>query len=163
MQYENIFGDDFQWNQVSCQHLFRSGGGMHPLHPPHVSAAAHNLPIERRTLYHWAIAAPAKSSSAMPRCQEMLWCAVGALLRNQRYEKRDWASYDYLPWFHAKIFIRFWEEGQYKRKTTGALTFLQSAVDCHLCPLCKELLIEMAETALSGEEGVGTGTHLAPK
>jgi len=21
-------------NQVSCQHLFRSGGGMHPLHPP---------------------------------------------------------------------------------------------------------------------------------
>jgi len=23
---------------VSCQHLFRSGGGMHPLHPPPVSA-----------------------------------------------------------------------------------------------------------------------------
>ena len=24
MQYKNIFGDDFQLNQVSCQHLFRS-------------------------------------------------------------------------------------------------------------------------------------------
>ena len=42
-----------------------------------------------RTLYHWAIAAAAKSSSPMPRCQEMLWCAVGALLRNQRYKKKD--------------------------------------------------------------------------
>jgi len=40
----------------------------------------HNLPIERRTLYHWAIAAPAKYSSPMPRCQDvqLLWCAVGA-------------------------------------------------------------------------------------
>ena len=27
MQYKIIFGDDFQWNQVSCQHLFGSGGG----------------------------------------------------------------------------------------------------------------------------------------
>jgi len=27
VQYKNIFGDDFQWNQVSCQHLYRSGGG----------------------------------------------------------------------------------------------------------------------------------------
>jgi len=50
---------------------------------------SHNLPVERRTLYHWAIAAAAKSSSPMPQCQEMLWCAVGALLRNQRYEKKD--------------------------------------------------------------------------
>jgi len=30
-----------------------------------------NLSIERRTLYHWTIAAAAKSSSPMPRCQEM--------------------------------------------------------------------------------------------
>jgi len=28
VQYKNIFGDDFKLNQVSCQHLFRSGGGM---------------------------------------------------------------------------------------------------------------------------------------
>jgi len=27
---------------------------------------------------------PTKCSSPMPRCQVMLWCAVGALLRNQR-------------------------------------------------------------------------------
>jgi len=40
-------------------------------------------------LHHLAIAAPAKSSSPMSRCQEMLWCAVGALLRNQRYAKED--------------------------------------------------------------------------
>jgi len=38
---------------------------------------------------HWAIAAPAKPSSLMPRCQGMLRCAVGALLRNQRYERKD--------------------------------------------------------------------------
>jgi len=30
---QKYLGDDFQLNQVSCQHLFRSGGGMHPLHP----------------------------------------------------------------------------------------------------------------------------------
>jgi len=47
----------------------------------------HNLPIERRTLYDWAIATPAKSSSPMLGIRIML-CAVGALLRNQRYEKR---------------------------------------------------------------------------
>ena len=82
-----------------------------------------NLPIERRTLYHWVVAATAKSSSPMPGWQEMLWCAIGALLRNQRYEKKDWASLDYLPWFQAKIFIRFWEEGQYKPKRAGALMF----------------------------------------
>jgi len=35
-------------------------------------------------LYHWAIATPTKSLSPMPRCQVMLWCAVGELLRNQR-------------------------------------------------------------------------------
>jgi len=44
----------------------------------------HNLPIDRWSLYHWAIVAPSKSSSTMPRCQRMLWCAVGELLRNQR-------------------------------------------------------------------------------
>jgi len=27
VQYKNIFGDNFQWNQVPCQHLFRPGGG----------------------------------------------------------------------------------------------------------------------------------------
>jgi len=30
------------------------------------------------------IATPAKLSSPMPRCQVMLWCVVGELLRNQR-------------------------------------------------------------------------------
>jgi len=54
-----------------------------------VCELSHNLPIERRTLYHWAIAAAAKSSSPMPTCQEMLWCAVGMLLRKQTYEKKD--------------------------------------------------------------------------
>jgi len=39
--------------------------------------------------YHWATAAPAKCSSPMPRCQVMLWCAVGALLKKQRYKKKD--------------------------------------------------------------------------
>jgi len=50
--------------------------------------------------------------------------AVGALLRDQRYEKKYQDSIDYLPWFHAKFFIRFGEEGQYKPKTTVVLTFL---------------------------------------
>jgi len=49
----------------------------------------HNLPVERRTLYHWTIAAAEKSSSPMLRCQEMLLRAVGALLRNQRYKNKD--------------------------------------------------------------------------
>jgi len=33
VQYKNISRDDFQWNQMSCQHLFRPGAGMHLLHP----------------------------------------------------------------------------------------------------------------------------------
>jgi len=33
--------------------------------------------------YHWAIVAPAQSSSPIPACQVMLWCDGGALLRNQ--------------------------------------------------------------------------------
>jgi len=32
--------EGFQWNQVSCQHLFRSGRGIHPLHPPCVRACS---------------------------------------------------------------------------------------------------------------------------
>jgi len=43
---------------------------------PRPRIISHNLPIERRTLNHWAIAAPTKSSSPMPRCQVMLWCQV---------------------------------------------------------------------------------------
>ena len=35
-----------------------------------------------------------------------------------------------------------------------------SAVECYLFPLCKGLLTEMAEMALFGEEGVGTGAQL---
>jgi len=69
----------------------------------------HNLPVERRTVYHWASSARAKSSSPMPRCQVMLRCAVGALLRNQRHEKKNQASFDYLPWFHAKPFLSDFE------------------------------------------------------
>jgi len=43
VQYKNIFGNDFQWNQVSCQHLFRSGGGdASPTSPP-VSAPGHGI------------------------------------------------------------------------------------------------------------------------
>jgi len=38
-----------------------------------------------------------------------------------------------------------------------------SAVECHLFLLFKGLLTEMAEIALSGEEGVGTVAQLAPK
>jgi len=53
-------------------------------------------------------------------------------------------------------------EGQYKPKTAGVLTF-QSAVECHLFPLCKGLFTEMAEMALSGEEGVVTRAQLDPK
>jgi len=45
MQYKNIFGDDFQWNQVSYQHFFRSGGGMHPLHPPLCPRLVSNLHV----------------------------------------------------------------------------------------------------------------------
>jgi len=59
-------------------------------------------------------------------------------------------------------FIRFLEEEQYKPKTTGVLTFLVCG-QCHLFPLCKGIMIEVAEMALSGEEGVGTGAQLAPK
>ena len=40
----------------------------------------HNFPTERQTLCYWTIGAPAKSSSPMPGCPEMIWCAVGALL-----------------------------------------------------------------------------------
>jgi len=46
----------------------------------------------------------AELSSPMPRCQVMLWFDGGALLRNQRYEKKDYASLDYSPWFQAKLY-----------------------------------------------------------
>jgi len=62
-------------------------------------------------------------------------CALGALLTNQRYKKKDWASIDYLPWFHANFFIRFWEEEQYQPWTTGALmlAILPSNVTSFYC------------------------------
>jgi len=85
---------------------------------------SHNLSIERRPLYHSAIAAPAKSLSPMPRCQENVMCSWGVIEKPTIREKGLSQ-----PWLFAvisckKIFIRFWEEGQYKPKTTGALTFL---------------------------------------
>ena len=42
VQCKNMFGDDFQWNQVSFQHLCRSGGGDESPASPPVSAPAHN-------------------------------------------------------------------------------------------------------------------------
>jgi len=39
------------------------------------------------------------SSSLMLRCQVMLWCTVGALVRNQRYENNDYAT----PWLFTVI------------------------------------------------------------
>jgi len=41
--------------------------------------------------------------------------------------------------------------------------YATAAVECHLFPLCKGLLTEIAEMALSVEEGVGTGAQLALK
>ena len=96
-----------------------------------------NFPIVRLSLYHWANADPAIYSPPMPRCQVMLWCAVGALLKNQPQEKKDWASLDYLPWFHAKPFLSDFERrgNTYQRRTTGALMFasLPSNVISFLC------------------------------
>jgi len=85
----------------------------------------YNHPIERRRLCHGAIAAPAKSSSPMPRCQ-------------------------------------VWDEGQYKLRTTGALTFasLPTNVISFFCS--KERLTGMAEMGSSGEESVGNGAQLSP-
>jgi len=56
----------------------------------------------------------------------------------------------------------FERRGNINRKQLEPLRFL-SAVECHLFALCKGLLTEIAETALSGEEVVGTGAQLAPK
>jgi len=44
-----------------------------------------NPPTEGRTSHH----RPTNRSSPMPRCQVMIWCAVGALLRNQRQDVKD--------------------------------------------------------------------------
>jgi len=52
-------------------------------------------------------------------------CSSDVTEKPKTREKR--LSLDYLPWFHANFFIRFWEEGQYEPKTTGALTFLVGA------------------------------------
>jgi len=56
-------------------------------------------------LFHWTIAATAKSLSPVPRCQVMLWCAVGVLLKNQRYEMKYLIILYYLTWYHAKPFL----------------------------------------------------------
>ena len=90
----------------------------------------HNLPLERRTVYYWPSSARAKSSSPMPKCQVMIRCAVGALLRNQRHEKKNQASWLYSVISCKAFFIRFWEEGQYKSSTTGALTFSSLSFVC---------------------------------
>jgi len=50
------------WGERSCP---RSATAIHSVSVNRTN----NLPIERWTLHHWAIAASAKSSSAMPRCQ----------------------------------------------------------------------------------------------
>ena len=83
-----------------------------------------HLSIETRSLYHWATAAPAKYSSPMPRCHAILWCAMGVTEEPTIREKRlSW------PWLFtvilSKAFLnRFWEKGQYKLRTTGALLLL---------------------------------------
>jgi len=48
---------------------------------------SHNLPLERRTLHRWAIAAPARSSSPMPRCQENVMCSWGVVEKPTIREK----------------------------------------------------------------------------
>jgi len=75
-----------------------------------------------------------------------------------------WLSY---PWLFTVIsckafFIKCWEEGQYKPRTTGALTFA-SVPSNVISFFVQRGLSGMAEMALSGEEGVGTGAQLPPK
>jgi len=71
------------------------------IHPVSVNRT-HNPQIVRCILYHWAIAALAKSPSPLPRCQVMLWCGVGGYWGTNDTGK---ASIDYFPWFHAKPFL----------------------------------------------------------
>jgi len=47
----------------------------------------HNFPVERRTFYRWAIAAAAKSSSPMPRCQENVMRSWGVAEKPKIREK----------------------------------------------------------------------------
>jgi len=62
VQYKNIFGDDFQWNQVSCQNLFRSGGG---------DASPYTSPLCPRLPLH-----SANSKTNKERVTEFLYQAV---------------------------------------------------------------------------------------
>jgi len=115
-------------------------------------------------LFHWIIAAPAKFSSPMPRCHVMLWCAVGALLRNQRYEITDLASRYYLPWYNAKLFfIRFWAERQYKPRTTGYLTLasLPSNIIYVLC--LKDVCLRWLKWPCLARKVYRTGAQLPTK
>jgi len=52
------------WGERSCPR------GAMALHSVSINWT-HNLPIVRRTLYHWAIVITAQSSSPKPRCQVM--------------------------------------------------------------------------------------------
>ena len=81
----------------------------------------HNLPLQRRTLYHWVIAAPAKSSSPMPRCQENAICSWGVTEKPKIRERIKLALTIYRDFMQNFYQIL---RGQYKPKTTGVLTFL---------------------------------------
>ena len=85
----------------------------------------HNLPVMRRTLYHWGIATLTKSSSPLPRSHVMM-CSWG-VTEEPTIRKKGLSK----PWlfgvFSCKtFFIRFWEEGQCKPRTTATLMFANS-------------------------------------
>jgi len=64
--------------------------------------------------------------------------------------------------FVQKFFIRFWEEEQYKPKTTGALTLLVCGRMLSLSFVQRTFDWD-GGNGFSGKEGVETGAQLAPK
>ena len=120
------------------------------------STCSYNLQSELKVTHE------AKSSLPMPRCQEKYYVQLRRYWETNDTRKRIKIALTIYRNFMQNFFIRFWEEGQYKPKTTGVLTLL-------VCGRMSSLsFVQMTFdwdgwNALSLEEGEGSGAQLALK
>ena len=87
----------------------------------------HNLPIERWTL---------PLGYLRRQFLGVRWCydvQLGRYWETKDTSKRTKLAFTIHRDFRQKFFIRFWKEGQYKPKTTGALTFFVCGRMSSLC------------------------------
>jgi len=93
---------------------------------------------------------------------DVMMCRWG-VAKDQTVGKRVKLAVTNYRGFMQGLLIRFWVNGQYKTRTTGAVIFVSLRLNVISVLYLKDVWLEWEEMSPAGEEGVGIGGQLPPK